>query len=315
MDLISIIVPCYNEEESLPFFYEKFIEIANNMKNKANFELLLVNDGSKDNTLKVSKKLAETDNRIKYISFSRNFGKESAMIAGLEKCHGDFIAIMDADLQDPPEMLYEMYDTIKEGEYDCIGTKRNTRKGEPPIRSLFANLFYKLINKISDTEIVNGARDFRLMTRQMVNSILEIKEYNRFSKGIFSFVGYNTKWLEYKNIERVAGNTSWSFWSLFKYSLDGIFAFSTVPLQISSILGIILCIISFIYIIIIVLKTIIWGDPVAGYPSLISVVTFLGGIQLFSVGILGQYISRTYLEVKNRPIYIIKENNLEEKNG
>lgn len=307
MDLLSVVVPCYNEQEALPIFYNEIIKIAEEIKESINFEVILVDDGSKDSTLQVAKDLNQKDERIKYISFSRNFGKEAAIYAGLEKAKGDYIAIMDADLQDPPKLLIEMLDgIIKEG-YDCVSSRRVTRQGEPPIRSFFARCFYSLINKISKTEIVDGARDYRLMTRQMVDSILSLKEYNRFSKGIFSWVGYKTKWLEYKNVERIAGETKWSFWKLFIYSLDGIVAFSTVPLSIASILGILLCFVTFILICVIIFKTLIWGDPVAGYPSLICIITFIGGVQIFCTGIVGQYLAKTYLETKNRPIYITKE--------
>lgn len=313
MDLISVVVPCYNESDSLAFIYKAFSKLANEMQNMASFEFIFVNDGSKDNTLKAIRELAKQDSKVKYISFSRNFGKEAAMLAGLEHAKGDFISVIDADLQDPPELLKQMYQIITTENFDCVATRRKTRKGEPFVRSLFSKMFYKLINKISQVEIIDGARDFRLMTRQMVNSILEIKEYNRFSKGIFSFVGYETKWLEYDNVTRVVGNSTWSFWKLFKYSLEGIFSFSTAPLLLSSFLGIILCVFSFIFIAYIVIKTLIWGEPVDGYPTLICVITFLGGIQLFSVGILGQYISKIYLETKKRPIYIIKEKSGEDE--
>lgn len=307
MRLLSIIVPCYNEQDAIPLFYNEIIKISDRMKDLVDFEFIFVDDGSKDMTLKIAKELNLKDNRVKYLSFSRNFGKESAMYAGLEKAKGDFIAIMDVDLQDPPELLIDMYNSIINHDYDCVATRRVTRKGEPPIRSFFARCFYSLINNISNTEIVDGARDYRVMTRQMVDSILSLKEYNRFSKGIFSWVGYKTKWLEYENVERIAGETKWSFWKLLLYSLDGIIAFSTVPLAIASIMGIILSLVAFILICIVIAKTLIWGDPVAGYPSLICAVTFIGGIQLLCIGILGQYLSKTYLEIKNRPIYITKE--------
>lgn len=306
MEKISIIVPCYNEEESMPLFYEEINKISKEFK-KVEFEIIFVNDGSKDKTLEVAKELSNKDKRVRFISFSRNFGKESAMLAGLEYSTGDYIAIMDADLQDPPSLLHEMYDILKNEDYDCVATRRVSRKGEPPIRSFFAKCYYKIINKISKTEIVDGARDYRLMTRQMVNSILELKEYNRFSKGIFSWVGYNTKWLEYKNIERVAGTTKWSFWKLFLYSLESIVAFSTLPLAIASIMGLLFFLISFIMIIFIICKTLIIGDPVAGWPSLVCIIFFVSGVQLFSLGVIGQYLSKLYLEVKNRPIYIVKE--------
>ena len=313
-DLISVIVPCYNEEVSLPFFYKEIQKVISHMQERypVEFELLFVDDGSRDDTLSIIKSFASKDPKIKYLSFSRNFGKESAILAGLEHATGDYVALMDADLQDPPSLLTQMYETIKEGTYDCVGTKRVDRKGEPPIRSFFARCFYKLINKISKTSIIDGARDFRLMTRQMTDAILNMPEYNRFSKGIFGWVGFKTKWLEYTNVERVAGSTKWSFWSLFLYSLDGIVAFSTIPLSIASILGILFLFIALIFIIVIIVKTLIWGDPVAGYPSMMCVICLLGGLQLFSIGILGQYLSKTYLEVKHRPIYIIKESNTAE---
>lgn len=306
MDKISVVVSCYNEQEALPLFYEEITKVANKMKN-AEFEFIFVNDGSKDKTLEVIKKFRSTDERVKYISFSRNFGKEAAMYAGLKKASGDYVAIMDADLQDPPKLLVEMYDTLSKKEYDCVATRRVSRKGEPPIRSFFARLFYKLINKISKAEIVDGARDFRLMTRQMVDAIISMEEYNRFSKGIFGWVGFNTKWIEYENVERAAGETKWSFWKLFKYSIEGIIAFSTAPLVISTIMGILFCFLAFLMIIFIITKTLIYGDPVSGWPSMVCIMLFVGGIQLFCIGIIGQYISKTYLEVKKRPIYIIKE--------
>lgn len=310
MKKIAIVVPCYNEQEAIPYFYEEVNKVSNTMRDKTEFEFLFVNDGSKDDTLKVLRELSKKDERVKYISFSRNFGKEAAMYAGLKEATGDYVAIMDADLQDPPALLPEMFDTLEKGEYDCIATRRVTRKGESKIRSFFARLFYKIMNLISNTEVVDGARDFRLMSRQMVNAILEIGEYNRFSKGIFGFVGFNTKWLEYENIERVAGKTKWSFWKLLLYALDGFTAFSTKPLNISTFVGILFCLISLIMIIFIICKTLIFGDPVGGWPSLACIVLFVGGVQLFCTGIMGEYLSKTYLEVKNRPIYIVKETNL-----
>ena len=313
MKKISVIVPCYNEQEAIPFFYDEIVKISKIMENDAEFEYLFINDGSKDKTINVLRELAKRDERVKYVSFSKNFGKEAAMYAGLEKSSGDYIAVMDVDLQDPPELLVQMFQDLESGEYDCVATRRVSRKGEPPIRSLFAKLFYSMINKISKTEIVDGARDYRLMTRQMVDAILEVKEYNRFSKGIFSWVGFNTKWLEYENVERRAGETKWSFWKLLKYSLDGIVAFSTVPLSIASILGLLLCFIAFVLIIVIVVNTLAFGDPVAGYPSLMCVILFVGGVQLFCMGILGKYLSKTYLETKKRPIYLVKEENIDEK--
>ena len=309
--LISIVIPCFNEEESLPIFYKEICKIREKMKkeHQADFEIILVDDGSKDRTLQIMRQLANEDSGIRYLSFSRNFGKESAIYAGLKNTTGDYIAMMDADLQDPPELLLEMYEVLESGEYDCAGTRRMDRKGEPPIRSFFAHCFYKLINKMSKADIVDGARDFRLMTRQMTDAILEMGEYNRFSKGIFGWVGFRTKWLEYKNVERVAGNTKWSFWKLFLYSLDGIVAFSTAPLLIASVMGMLFLFVAFIMILVIIFKTLMFGEPVAGYPSTMCVMFFIGGLQLFSIGILGQYLSKTYLETKKRPIYIIKESN------
>lgn len=309
--LISVIVPCYNEQEVLHMFYDEISRVAVEMS-AYDFEFIFVNDGSRDNTLKICKELAEKDERVKYISFSRNFGKEAGIYAGFEKSKGDLVCMMDADLQDPPALLPEMVKAIEEEDYDSVATRRVTRKGEPPIRSFFARMFYKLMNKISKTEIVDGARDYRLMTRQFVNSLLDMGEYNRFSKGLFGWVGYNTKWLEYENVERAAGETKWSFWKLLLYSIEGIMAFSTVPLAISAVMGIIFCIIAFAMILFIIGKTIMFGDPVAGWPSTACIILFVGGVQLFCVGILGQYLAKTYLEVKGRPIYICKETNIEE---
>ncbi len=307
MDKISVIVSCYNEEESLPLFYKEMERVRKEDFQDVEFEYIFVNDGSKDNTLKEIKNLRENDSKVRYISFSRNFGKEAAMFAGLEAAEGDYVTLMDADLQDPPSLLRQMYDYIKNDGYDCIGTRRVTRKGEPPIRSFFARIFYKLINKMSKVEMVDGARDYRLMTRQMVDAILQLKEYNRYSKGLFSFVGFNTKWIEYENIERVAGETKWSFWKLFKYAIEGITAFSTTPLIISSVIGLLFCLISFLLIIFIIIRTLIYGDPTSGWPSMVCIIFFVSGVQLFSLGIIGQYLSKTYLEVKHRPIYIVKE--------
>ena len=311
MDKISIIVPCYNEEEVLNIFYEKITEVSKGID--ANFEYIFVDDGSSDRTLEILKKYSKEDERVRFISFSRNFGKESAMYAGLKAAEGDYVAIMDADLQDPPDLLKEMYETLLTKEYDCVATKRKTRKGEPILRSLFSVLFYKIINKMTKTEIVNGARDYRLMSRKMVDSILEVTEYNRFSKGIFSWVGFKTKWLEYDNIERAAGKTKWSFWKLFIYSLDGITAFSTAPLIFSAVIGVLFCLVAFLMIIFIIAKTLIYGDPVSGWPSTICVILFVAGVQLFCIGIMGQYMSKEYMEVKHRPIYIVKETEKDEK--
>jgi len=308
MEVISIIIPCYNEEDSIPLIYNELKKVSNNMK--YDFEFIFVNDGSIDNSLSVLKKLSAKDKQVKYIHFSRNFGKEAAMYAGLSNSKGDYITIMDADLQDPPSLLPEMLRLIKEEKYDSVGTRRVSRKGEPKIRSFFARKFYKIINKLSKIEMVDGARDYRLMTRQMVNSILELKEYNRYSKGLFSFVGFNTYWLEYENVERVAGETKWSFWGLVKYAIEGIVAFSTLPLSIASLMGFIFCFVSFILIIVIIIKTLIFGDPTSGWPSLVCIIFFVSGIQLFCLGIIGKYLSKTYLETKNRPIYIIKECNI-----
>lgn len=305
-NIISIVVPCYNEEESLPYFYKEATKQFEEIDN-AEFEFIFVDDGSKDGTLNKLRELCKIDNRVKYISFSRNFGKEAAMYAGLKKATGDFVAIMDADLQDPPYLLKEMYNSLLNEDYDSVATRRKTRKGEPVIRSFFAKMFYKIINKMSDSDIVDGARDYRLMKRKMVDAILSMSEYNRFSKGIFGWVGFKTKWLAYDNIERVAGNTKWNFWKLFKYSLEGITAFSTAPLVLSAYIGILFCIISFIMIVVIIVKTLILGDPTSGWPSLVCIMFMIGGIQLFCTGIIGQYLSKTYLETKKRPIYIVAE--------
>ncbi|WP_348688283.1 glycosyltransferase family 2 protein [uncultured Dubosiella sp.] len=305
---ISVIVPCYNEEEALPYFYEEIIKTASQM-DTFEFEFIFVNDGSKDKTLTLSKELARKDNRVKYVSFSRNFGKEAAIYAGLENSTGDYCVLMDADLQDPPALLPEMMAAIQEEGYDSAATRRVTRKGEPPIRSFFARMFYRIINRISDADIVDGARDYRLMKRSMVDTILEMKEYNRFSKGIFGWIGYDTKWIEFENVERVAGETKWSFWKLFKYSLEGITAFSVAPLQIASIFGILFSLVAFIMIIVIIIRTLVFGDPVSGWPSLVCIIMLIGGVQLLSIGVLGQYLSKTYLETKHRPIYILKESN------
>ncbi len=306
--IFTAIIPCYNEEENVPDIYAEIL------KNQAYFdskgietEILYVDDGSRDGTVSEVKKLMEKDERVHLVSFSRNFGKEAAIYAGLENSKGDYVALMDADLQDPPSLLPEMFDLILSGEYDSVATRRVSRKGEPPIRSMFARLFYRLMRKISKTEIVDGARDYRLMTRQMVDAILSLKEYNRFSKGIFGWVGFKTKWLEFQNVERRKGETKWSFWSLFKYSLEGIMGFSTAPLAMASVIGIFFTFIAFVAIIFIIVRTLVFGDPTSGWPSMACIIIFMGGIQLFCVGILGQYLSKVYLEVKERPIYIVKE--------
>ena len=314
MEKISVVVSCYNEEKALPLFYEEMERVRKqDFNDDIEFEYIFVNDGSKDKTLEIIKLLSKRDSKVKYISFSRNFGKESAMLAGLKAATGDYITLMDADLQDPPSLLREMYDAIIVEGYDSVGTRRVTRKGEPVIRSFFARIFYKIINKMSNIEMVDGARDYRLMKKQVVEAIISLKEYNRYSKGLFSFVGFDTKWIEYENIERVAGETKWSFWKLFKYALEGITAFSTVPLILSSIIGIIFCILAFFAIVFIIVKTLVYGDTTDGWPSLACIIVFVSGVQLFSIGIIGQYLSKTYLEVKNRPVYIVKEHNIEEK--
>ena len=308
MEKISVVVSCYNEEKALPLFYEEMEKVRKqDFEGIVDFEYIFVNDGSKDKTLDIMRMLRAKDSKVRYVSFSRNFGKEAAMLAGLEASTGDYVTLMDADLQDPPALLKQMYNAIVNEGYDSVGTRRVTRKGEPPIRSFCARIFYKIINKISNIEMVDGARDYRLMKKQVVESIISLKEYNRYSKGLFSFVGFNTKWIEYENIERVAGETKWSFWKLVKYALDGITAFSTIPLILSSIIGIIFCVIAFLAIVFIIIKTLVYGDPTTGWPSLVCIIVLVSGVQLFCMGVIGQYLSKTYLEVKNRPIYIIKE--------
>ncbi|MBQ3427565.1 MAG: glycosyltransferase family 2 protein [Clostridia bacterium] len=306
--MISIIVPCYNEEATIKIFLKEIskTEMLISEKYHESFEYIFIDDGSTDNTLDILKGCG-----VKYISFSRNFGKEAGLYAGLRAAKGDYVAVMDVDLQDPPELLVDMYESLLSGEYDCAATRRSTRKGEPKIRSFFAKCFYKLINKISDTEIVDGARDYRLMTRRMVDAILSVKEYNRFSKGLFSWVGFKTKWFEYENIERSAGYTKWSFKKLFLYSIDGMMSFSVVPLALASIVGMIMCFASIMMVLIIIAKTLIWGDPVAGYPSMICVILFLSGMQMLFIGILGQYLAKTYLETKSRPVYVVRDSNID----
>ena len=308
MEKVSLIIPCFNEEEVLGILYDELDKVTNQM-NTYEFEFLFIDDGSKDKTLSVLKSFAEKDERVIYLSFSKNFGKEAAMYAGFSNATGDYVAVMDADMQDPPALLPEMMTYLEDGEYDSVATRRVTREGEPKIRSFFARQFYKIINRISDSDIVDGARDFRLMKRDMVDAIVAMGEQNRFSKGIFGWIGFKTKWLPFENVERAAGETKWNFWSLFKYSLDGIFNFSQAPLQIASLTGIFFTFISFIAIIFIMVRKLIWGDPVEGWPSLVCIVTFIGGIQLFCMGIMGQYLAKTYLEVKKRPHFIIGETN------
>lgn len=311
---LTAIIPCYNEESALRYFYEEMERVMRSMP-QVDFELLFVNDGSKDNTLEQIKALSVRDERVKYISFSRNFGKEAAIYAGLEHSDGDLTAIMDADLQDPPSLLPRMYQAIVEEGYDSVATRRVNRKGEPPIRSFFARNFYRLMNRISKTDIVDGARDYRLMNRAFVNALLEMGEYNRFSKGLFGWVGFETKWLEFENVERVAGETKWSFWKLFLYSIDGIVAFSTMPLSIAAFFGVMMCLVAAGAILFIIIRQLLYGGSAFGWPSMVCIIMFLGGIQLLCMGILGSYLAKTYLEVKKRPIYILKETNIENFNG
>ena len=305
---ITLIVPCYNEEASLPIFYQAVCEVSRTLENY-DISLLLVNDGSKDRTLSIMRELAEKDSRVRYLSFSRNFGKEAAMYAGFCNAKGDYVAVMDADMQDPPSLLPEMLEILETQEYDSVATRRVTREGEPPIRSFFARMFYRIINKISDADIVDGARDFRLMKREMVDAIVAMCEYNRFSKGIFGWIGFRTKWLPYKNVERVAGETKWNFWGLFKYSIDGIVNFSQAPLSIASLMGLFLTVVSFAAILFIIVRRVLFGDPVAGWASTACIILFMGGLQLLCIGIMGQYLAKTYLEVKHRPHYIVAETN------
>ena len=305
---MTLIVPCYNEEDSLPIFYEAVCDVAKAIE-PCDVTLLLINDGSRDRTLSIMRELAAKDSRVRYISFSRNFGKEAAMYAGFCNAKGEYVAVMDADMQDPPSLLPQMLEILETQEYDSVATRRVTREGEPPIRSFFARMFYRIINRISDADIVDGARDFRLMKREMVDAIVAMCEYNRFSKGIFGWIGFRTKWLPYKNVERVAGETKWSFWGLFKYSIDGIVNFSQAPLSIASLMGLLLTIASFCAIVFIVLRRLIFGDPVAGWASTACIILFMGGLQLLCMGIMGQYLAKTYLEVKRRPHYIIAETN------
>lgn len=305
---VTLIVPCYNEEASLPIFYDAVCEVAASLPDYE-IAMLFINDGSRDQTLSVMRDLANRDSRVRYISFSRNFGKEAAMYAGFCNAKGDYVAVMDADMQDPPSLLPQMLELLESGEYDSVATRRVTREGEPPIRSFFARMFYRIINRISDADIVDGARDFRLMKREMVDAIVAMCEYNRFSKGIFGWIGFRTKWLPYKNVERVAGETKFSFWKLFKYSIDGIVNFSQAPLAVASFAGILLTLVSFFAIAFIVVRRILFGDPVAGWASTACIILLMGGLQLLCMGIMGQYLAKTYLEVKRRPHYIVAESN------
>ena len=307
MKKLSIIVPCYNEEESVPLFYPAVNKVMDTIPDLEP-EYWFINDGSKDNTLKEIKELRKKDpEHVHFVSFSRNFGKESALFAGLQAATGDYVVVMDVDLQDPPKFLPQMYDLIKTGEYDCIGTRRVDRTGEAKFKSFLSDMFYKVVNKISDTEIVPGARDYRMMTRQMVDAVLNMPEYNRFSKGIFGWVGFQTKWLEYENVERARGETKWNFWKLFLYSLDGITAFSTAPLMLASFMGVFFCFFAFLMIVFIIVRKLIFGDPVSGWPSLVCIILMTSGVNFFCTGILGQYLAKTYMEVKRRPIYLVKE--------
>lgn len=313
-DLISIIVPCYNEEESLPIFYKEVNKVLTGMKS-IDYEILFINDGSSDETLNVIRKLAISNHRVRYISFSRNFGKEAGMYAGLENSRGDFVAIMDADMQDPPKMIKDMYDILKKNNlYDCVALRTNSHVGYSFVRRFFTNMWYKMVSKISSIQQLPGARDFRLMRRNVVNAIISMKEYNRYTKGMFSYVGFETKWIDYDAPDRIAGNTKFSFFKLLRYAMEGILAFSTTPLIVSAFIGFIFCLISFIAIIVIIIKTLVFGDPVGGWPSLACMIMFVSGVQLFFLGIVGMYLSKMYLEMKKRPIYIVKETEKDLKN-
>ena len=317
MSLLSIIVPCYNEEAALPHFLPEIQRVAGILLEQYSLscEFLFIDDGSRDNTLELLRTYAKEDQRVRYVSFSRNFGKESALYAGLENARGDYAVTMDADLQHPPTLLPEMFDALQSGEFDSVATRRVNRIGEPPIRSFFARLFYKIVNRISTTDIVDGAQDFRMMKRPMIDAILSMAEYNRFSKGIYGWVGFKTKWTPCENVERVAGETKWSFWKLFLYSVEGITAFSTAPLAIASLMGVFFCLAAFLWIIVIILKTLIWGEPVAGFPTLACLLLLVGGSIQLSLGILGQYLAKTYLETKKRPVYITGETEETHKHG
>lgn len=322
MPLISLVVPCYNEEESIPLFQEEAVRVLDEMQTRfgspqdpVTFELVYVDDGSTDATLPELKRIAGQAHPdgmdVRYLSFSRNFGKEAALLAGLDAAHGEYVATMDADMQDPPSLLPTMYEMLLASDADNVATRRVTRKGEPPIRSFFARVFYRIINRLSDTEIVDGARDYRLMTRRMVNAICSLREYNRFSKGIFGWVGFKTEWLEYENVERAAGETKWNFFSLFSYSIEGIVAFSTKPLHIASLGGMLFCLLALILLVVVIVRAALFGDPVAGWPSLVCLILFIGGSQMLCLGVFGQYLAKSYVEVKNRPIYVVRESNLD----
>ena len=312
MDKISVVIPCWNEEEALPIYYKEMNRVMESMNQKTekvalDFELIFVDDGSLDGTLRIMKELNQKDTRCRYLSFSRNFGKEAAIYAGLKAAEGNYVAVMDVDLQDPPALLPDMYHILREGYYDSVATKRSTRTGEPRIRSFLSERFYRFVNRISKTEIVNGARDYRLMNRKMVDAVLEMSEYNRFSKGIFGWVGFRTEWLEFENVERSAGETKWSLKKLFCYSLEGITGFSVAPLSLAAIVGVLFCGLSFLLIVVIIVRTLVWGDPVSGWPSLACIIFMVSGVQLLCTGIVGQYLSKTYLETKHRPIFILRD--------
>ncbi|MBQ7587607.1 MAG: glycosyltransferase family 2 protein [Lachnospiraceae bacterium] len=310
MSLLTIVVPCYNEEAALPLFYDEISRTIDDFKNTEpdlSFELLFIDDGSKDRTIEIIKELRAGDERVHYVSFSRNFGKEAGIYAGLENAAGDYVVIMDADLQDPPSLLPEMYAAVTREGYDTAATRRVTRQGEPPVRSFFARQFYKIMNSVTDLEIMDGARDYRIMTRTMVNAVLGMKEYNRFTKGIYSWVGFKTKWIDYENRERVAGETKWNFWKLLLYSIEGFVGFTTAPLTIAAVIGLFFTLAAFIMIVFIIIRTLIYGDPTSGWPSMICIMVFMGGVQLFCIGLVGEYLAKTYLETKNRPIYIARE--------
>ncbi|MCR5603762.1 MAG: glycosyltransferase family 2 protein [Lachnospiraceae bacterium] len=310
MSLLTIVVPCFNEEAALPLFYKEISRTMDEFKNtdpELSFELLFIDDGSKDRTIEIIKELRAKDERVHYVSFSRNFGKEAGIYAGLENASGDYVVIMDADLQDPPSLLPEMYNAVTKEGYDTAATRRVTRKGEPPVRSFFARQFYKIMNRMTDLEIMDGARDYRIMTRTMVNAVLGMKEYNRFTKGIYSWVGFKTKWIDYENRERVAGETKWNFWKLLLYSIEGFVGFTTAPLTFAVVIGMIFTLAAFIMIVFIIIRTLIYGDPTSGWPSMICIMVFMGGVQLFCIGLVGEYLAKTYLETKKRPIYIARE--------
>lgn len=309
---LSIVAPCYNEELAIRPFYDEVLRVSKKLKD-VELEFVFVDDGSRDRTLAEIQKLRKEDKRVRFVSFSRNFGKEAGLLAGLEYAKGDYVVTMDVDLQDPPELLPEMYEAVASGEYDCAGARRVSRKGEPPIRSFFAGIYYKIINRLSNIEMVDGVRDFRLMDRKMVDAVLSMPEYNRYSKGIFSFVGFKTKWVEFEHVDRVAGETHWSFWKLFVYGIEAICAFSTVPLVLAAVLGLLFCFIAFVMVVVIIWKTLAFGDPVGGWPSMICAVLMMGGLQLMALGVIGQYLAKTYLETKRRPIYIVRTTEKDDK--